>query len=213
MKQSALRVAIFVIANYAVMARAGGLESLENFLKATRSGRAEFTQQVSAPARQGQAARTRNSSGRFEFVRPERFRFSYRKPFEQTLVADGRTLWLHDPDLNQVTARPQAQALGATPAALIATASDLRALQADFVLTEEPAQDGQQWVLATPRQADGAVQRVRIGFRGAELSTLEILDSFGQRSLLSFSQFQANPALDPGLFQFRPPPGADLIRP
>ena len=51
------------------------------------------------------------------------FCFDYRKPFEQTIVADGQTLWFYDVDLNQVTQRPQAQALGNTPAALLASGS------------------------------------------------------------------------------------------
>jgi outer membrane lipoprotein carrier protein len=102
-------IATFFIAACALSARAAGMESLENFVKSARSGRAEFTQVVTAPAREGQAARSKTSSGTFEFSRPNRFRFNYKKPFEQTIVADGQTLWLHDIDLNQVTSRKQAQ--------------------------------------------------------------------------------------------------------
>ena len=36
---------------------------------------------------------------------------------------------------------------------------------------------------------------MRIGFRGKELAAVEILDSFGQRSVLQFSQYAANVAL------------------
>ena len=181
------------------------------------SGRAEFTQVVTTPARDGQAARSKTSSGRFEFLRPNRFKFVYRKPFEQTLVADGQTLWLYDVDLNQVTARQQAQVLGSTPAALIAAAPDLRALQADFTLAAAPDQDGLQWVVATPKTKDSQLQVIRVGFRGAEkmaeLAALEILDSFGQRSRLTFSQMEINPRLSAEVFQFKPPKGADVIRP
>ena len=115
-------------------------------------------------------------------------------------------------DLNQVTARKQAQALGATPAALIASAADLRALQNDFVLADAPDRDGLQWVLATPKARDGQLQSVRVGFRGAELAVLEMLDSFGQRSVLTFSSFQSNVAIEAASFQFKPPAGADVIR-
>ena len=204
--------ALILIAIAPCWAWAGGMESLENFVKTTKSGRADFTQAVTAPPKDGAGARTRTSTGSFEFARPNRFRFSYRKPFEQTIVADGQTLWLHDLDLNQVTARKQAQALGATPAALIASAADLNALQADFSLVDAPARDGLQWVLATPKARDGQLQSVRIGFRGADLAVLDMQDSFGQRSVLTFSLFAANVALDPSTFVFKPPPGADLIR-
>ncbi|MFT3777911.1 MAG: outer membrane lipoprotein chaperone LolA [Ottowia sp.] len=195
---------------------AGGLGSLEQFVKATRSGKAEFTQEVTAPAKQGQPPRTKTQSGSFEFQRPGKFRFDYRKPFEQTIVADGQTLWLHDVDLNQVTARKQEQVLGSTPAAIIAAAPDLKALEKDFTLAEEPDQDGQQWVKATPKASDGQLRSIRVGFKpganGPQLGTLDILDNFGQRSVLRFSAFEVNAAVAAGSFQFKPPAGADVIR-
>ena len=191
---------------------ADGLSALENFLRTVRSGRADFTQSVTTPAREGQAPRVRQSSGRFEFQRPDRFRFAYQKPFVQTLVADGRTLWLHDPDLNQVTSRPQVQALASTPVALIASAPDLIALRQAFELSAAPDRDGLQWVLAVPRQRDGALREVRLGLRGNELAALDIVDGLGQRSQIRFTQVETNIALQGDAFQFRPPAGADVIR-
>ncbi len=194
-------------------AQADGLEALENFLRTARTGRADFTQVVTAPAREGQAPRARQSSGSFEFQRPQRFRFTYRKPYAQTIVADGQTLWLYDPDLNQVTARRQAQALGTTPAALIAAAPDLAALRQEFDLAPAPDRDGLQWVQATPRVRDGPLRGMRVGFRGADLAALEIQDSLGQVSVLRFGRLEINVTLAPETFQFRPPPGADVLRP
>ena len=193
-------------------AMAGGLESLEVFIKSAKTGRADFTQTVTAPTKEGQPARTKTSSGQFAFQRPGKFRFDYQKPFVQTIVADGKTLWLYDADLNQVTERQQAQVLGQTPAALIAAASDLRALQADFTLTDQPERDGLQWVKATPKARDGQLQSVLVGFDGNALAALEILDSFGQRSVLKFSQVELNPALPAGTFDFKVPAGADVLR-
>lgn len=191
---------------------AGGLESLETFVKTVKSGRADFTQTVTAPAREGQPGRTKTSTGTFEFQRPGKFKFDYQKPFAQNIVADGKTLWLYDADLNQVTQRKQAQALGATPAALIAAAPDLRALQADYTLEGAADRDGLQWVKATPKSRDGQLQSVQIGFQGEALSALEILDSFGQRSVLKFGKVEVNPSLPASTFQFKVPSGADVIR-
>ena len=200
---------VFLVAN----AFAGGLESLEAFIKNAKSGRAEFTQTVTPPVREGQAnARVKSSSGTFEFQRPGKFRFDYKKPFAQTIVADGQTLWLFDADLNQVTQRKQQQALGSTPAALIAAAADLRALQADFTLEAQPERDGLQWVKATPRSKDGQLQSVQVGFQGDALAALEILDAFGQRSVLRFGKVDVNPALPASTFEFKAPAGADVIR-
>ncbi|WP_038206824.1 outer membrane lipoprotein chaperone LolA [Xenophilus azovorans] len=196
----------------AAAASAGGMDSLEAFVKNAKSGRAEFTQTVTPPPREGQAQRAKTSTGSFEFQRPGRFRFDYRKPFAQTIVADGRTLSLYDADLNQVTQRAQAQALGSTPAAIIASAADLRALEADFTLEEQPERDGLQWVKATPKSRDAQLQSVQIGFQGEALAALDILDAFGQRSVLRFAKVELNPALPADTFQFKPPAGADVIR-
>ena len=194
------------------VAHASGLDALQTFVKTARSGRADFTQVVTAPPRDGQQARTRTSTGTFEFSRPNRFRFDYRKPFAQTIVADGKTLWLYDVDLNQVTARPQAQVLASTPAALIAAAPDLGSLRKDFDLADVPDRDGLQWVQATPKTKEGQLTSVKVGFRGDELSALEILDSFGQLSVMKFEHLQLNAAVPAGTFDFKPPQGADVIR-
>lgn len=205
-------IAMFLIAAGAGNTWATGLESLEKFVKTVKTGRTDFTQVVTAPPKDGQAARTKKSSGSFEFSRPGRFKFVYKKPFEQFIVADGQTLWLYDVDLNQVTARKQAQALGSTPAALIASASDMSALQADFTLTAVPDSDGLEWVQATPKAKDSSLQYVRVGFKGADLAALDILDSFGQLSSMRFTTLQSNVALESNSFAFKPPAGADLIR-
>ena len=191
---------------------AGGLESLETFVRTVKSGRADFTQTVTAPAREGQPGRTKTSSGTFEFQRPGKFKFDYQKPFAQVIVADGKTLWLYDADLNQVTQRAQAQALGSTPAALIAAAPDLKALRADFTLDSASDRDDLQWVKATPKNKDGQLQSVQVGFQGEALAALEILDSFGQRSVLKFGKVEVNPSLPASVFDFKPPAGADVVK-
>ena len=194
-----------------------GLQSLENFVKNTRSGRASFSQVVTSPAKEGQVAKTKTSSGSFEFLRPNRFKFLYKKPFEQSIVSDGQTLWLYDVDLNQVTARSLAQSLNGTPAAVIAAAADLKGLEADFTLTALPEKAGLHWVQATPKTKDGQLQNISVGFKvtdkGSELAMLEILDSFGQRSVMTFSQFEVNPTLAPASFQFKPPAGTSTTVP
>lgn len=205
-------ITAILIAASAPLASADGLKSLETFLKGSQAGRADFTQTVTSPPKEGQAARSKTSSGSFEFQRPGRFKFVYKKPFEQTIVADGQTLWLYDADLNQVTQRPQAQALGTTPAALLASAADLQALRADFALENAPDQDGLQWVQASPKAKDGQLQSVRVGFAGEQLAALEILDSFGQRSVIRFARLQTLPSLPAGTFLFKPPAGADVLR-
>jgi outer membrane lipoprotein carrier protein len=213
-----LATAIMVMCAGSSRAWADSLDTLSQFLQSTRSGRADFTQTVSMPPREGQAVRSKVSSGQFAFLRPARFRFDYQRPFPQTLVGDGTTLWVYDVDLAQVTARSQDKTLSATPVAVIAAATDLNALQREFSLQAQPDQEGLQWVLATPRSREAAVQSLRVGLKvqaqGVSLERLEIMDAMGQRSLLQFARFEINPAgLGVGAFQFTPPPKVEVLRP
>ncbi|MBF6631875.1 MAG: outer membrane lipoprotein chaperone LolA [Comamonas sp.] len=191
---------------------ADGLQSLENFMRNAQAGQAQFTQTVTAPAKDGQTARSKTSSGEFAFQRPGQFKFIYTKPFEQTIVADGKTVWLYDVDLNQVTQRKQADALGSTPAAILASAHDLSGLKKDFALKSAPDADGMQWVEATPKVADGQLKSVRVGFAGDTLAAMDILDGFGQRSVIRFNNLQVLPSLPAGSFKFEVPAGADIMQ-
>ena len=200
------------------VAHADSMDSLAQFLKSTRSWRADFVQVVTAPAKEGKPLRSKTSSGVFAFIRPSVFRFDYSKPYVQNIVADGQQLWLFDTDLNQVTVRNQAQTLGSTPAALIASAQDITSLSKEFSLKAAPSDEGLDWVVATPKIKDAGLQSVRIGLRmdagQAVLSQLEIIDAFGNRSQIRFSRVEVNPAnLTMANFTFVPPKGVDVVRP
>ena len=184
-------------------ARADAVDTLREFVRDVKSGKAAFTQVVTST----DGARKKLSSGDFEFARPNRFRFHYTKPFEQLIVADGQKVWIYDADLNQASSRRISQALGSTPAALLAGAS----LEPEFTLAAQPSAAGLDWVMATPREKDGQFQRMRVGFRGRELAVVEITDSFGQLSRLDFGGFVANPPVQAERFRFVPPAGADVV--
>lgn len=209
MRKQILAVLVALVAG---TVHAAGLDALEAFIKNAKSGRAAFTQVVTAPAKGEQPARTRKSSGTFEFSRPSKFRFDYQKPFEQVIVADGQTLWLYDPDLKQVTSRKQAQVLGSTPAAVIASAPDLATLRKDFDLQAAPDKDGLQWVAATPKDREGQLRSMLLGFRGNELARLDITDGFGQVSQITFDRMELNAQVPADRFQFKPPQGAAVVR-
>jgi outer membrane lipoprotein carrier protein len=193
-----------VLLGAAWAARADAVDSLREFVRDVKTGKAQFTQTVTSP----DGAKKKTSSGSFEFARPNRFRFVYTKPFEQAIVADGTKVWIHDTDLNQVSSRKFDQAVGATPAALLAGGG----LEKDFDVSALPSQAGIEWAQALPKVKDGATfQSLKIGFRGKDLAAIEVLDSFGQRSLLQFSQWQPNATLDAQAFRFVVPKGADVI--
>lgn len=182
---------------------ADAVDSLREFVREVKTGKAQFSQTVTSP----DGAKKKTSSGSFEFARPNRFRFAYTKPFEQVIVADGQKVWIYDADLNQVSSRKLSSAIGATPAALLAGGN----LEKDFELSPLPAADGLEWAAAKPKAKESAFDSLKVGFRGKELAAVEIVDSFGQRSLLQFSQFKPNVPTAADAFRFVAPKGADVV--
>ena len=194
---------LLALCSAAFSAQADAVDTLREFVREVKTGRAQFSQTVTSP----DGAKKKTSSGSFEFARPNRFRFAYTKPFEQVIVADGQKVWIFDADLNQVSSRKLSAAIGATPAALLAGGN----LEKDFELSPLPAADGLEWAAAKPKAKESAFDALKVGFRGKELAAVEIVDSFGQRSLLQFSQFKPNVPTAADAFKFVAPKGADVV--
>lgn len=193
-----------LVALWTGVACAGAIERLDQFMSRTQSARGEFEQRIYDRNRR----LVQQSSGTLAFQRPGKFRWSYAKPYPQLIVGDGERIWIYDEDLKQVTVRKLDAALGATPAALLAGDND--AMKA-FVLREEAPEAGLEWLSATPRNKETNFERIRMGFSAAGLERMELADAFGQTTDLRFIALDRSPGLDPGLFQFVPPPGADVI--
>jgi outer membrane lipoprotein carrier protein len=187
---------------FSTSASANGLDQLKSYLNTAHAARGEFTQTVIA--RSGR--KPQQSSGSFAFQRPGKFRWIYEKPYAQLLVSDGEKFWSYDQDLNQVAVKKIGQALGATPAALLAGES----LDKNFVLKDAGESDGIAFVEATPKTQDATFERIRIGLVGNQPRVMEIHDNFGQITLLRFTRFVSNPDLAADLFRFVPPKGADV---
>ena len=189
---------------FTLPARADGLAQLRQFMEGTRSAKGSFTQQVySRSGRKPQQA-----TGSFAFSRPGKFRWVYEKPYAQVLVGDGSKLWAFDQELNQVTTKKLGQALGNTPAAILAGDNSL---DKNFVLKDAGDADGLEWVEATPKSDDSSFERIRMGFAGGQLKAMVLHDNFGQTTALQFGQMERNPAIDPAQFRFVPPKGADVV--
>ena len=197
-----IRNALFAaVALSCASAFATATDELRDFVKTVKSGKSTFTQTVTAPN-----GKQKVSNGSFEFSRPNRFRFVYEKPYAQTVVGDGTKVWIFDPDLNQASSRKTGDALANTPAALIVS-NDIDKV---FTLADQPSRDGLDWVLATPKQAEGTVRSLRVGFKNHALAQLEIDDRFGQKSMIVFNAFEPNAKLAADTFVFTPPKGADV---
>lgn len=177
---------------------------LQAFVASTKGLKANFTQTVLDRA----GRKTQDASGNLFFSRPGKFRWVYQKPYAQLIVGDGKKVWIHDEDLDQVTVRKLDQALGDSPAALLAGDNNIEKL---FSLKEGGSKDGVEWLEATPKSKEGSFEMVRMGFKGDDLHAMELKDNFGQTTLLRFSNLQRNPPFGPSLFRFSPPKGTDVI--
>ncbi len=183
---------------------AGGVDALKTFIGDTRTAKAVFSQTVL-----DQNGRLRQKSeGTLAFSRPGKFRWVYQKPYEQLIVGDGSRLWIYDADLEQVTVRKLGDALGSSPAALLAGSNDI---EKHFTLKDAGSSEGLQWLEARPRSKESSFETVRMGFAGNTLAAMELRDSFGQTTLLKFSGMMKNPAVNASEFKFTPPKNADVI--
>jgi outer membrane lipoprotein carrier protein len=185
-------------------ARAAGIDQLRAFLAQTKTARGEFSQRVGSRS----SPKTQNSSGTFVFQRPGRFRWTYAKPYEQVIVADGETLHLFDKDLNQVTVKKLAGAIPASPASILFGSNQF---EKDFEVRDGGLRDELEWIVATPRAKDTPFEKIEIGFRDGLPAAMHLVDSFGQTSQLRFSKVERNPVVDAQTFRFTPPPGADVL--
>ncbi len=199
-----LLAALWAHVTFAASDPAAGRQKVEGFLKDLQSLQAQFKQTLTD--RNGQTME--QASGTLAIRRPDRFRWDYREPNEQVIVADGARIWLYDADLEQVTVRKLDDTLSATPAMLLSGQGNL---ETNFNVTQTSQEGGVFWVRMQPKRDDTDFKWVRLGFDGATLKFMELADKLGQTTHLEFAQLERNPALDPSRFTFTVPPGADVI--
>ena len=184
---------------------ADSIARVDAYLATLSTLTADFVQVVQD--KQGQV--TERASGTLSISRPNRFRWDYQQPYAQTIVADGRKLWLYDPDLEQVTVRSLEQGLGATPAMLLSGSGKVGDA---FSAGPIDQQQGLTWYRLSPKQKGSDFERVSLGFDSRnELAAMELVDKLRQTTTIEFSRVKRGAALGDSLFRFVPPNGADVI--
>ena len=199
---SALTAALLLAISTA--ANAGARDQLDAFSKGLKGLDGQFSQQVFDPRGKQKEA----STGRVAVSAPRLFRWEYVKPYPQLIVADGKTVWVYDPDLQQASKRPQGVEEASSPLAILL---DPAKLDRDFTVKEAGASNGIEWLQLTPKQADAAFKTAKLGFGKAGLAEMEYVDALGQRTKISFSGWKRNPAFAKGTFTYVPAKGVDVI--
>jgi len=181
-----------------------GLRLVESFLSdvVTMSGR--FEQQLVDADNDV----VEESSGTLNIRRPGRFRWAYNEPYQQVLVADGLNIWSYDIDLEQVTVKAQADALGSTPALLLGGST---AVLEDFDYIGSFSDRGTVWARLRPKDRDSGFSKVELGFTGGELTRMLFEDNLEQTTLIALFDVSFNQAIDDQVFQFVPPAGVDVV--
>jgi outer membrane lipoprotein carrier protein len=200
-----LALALLFAAFAASAAEPDAVARTEAYLEGLETLSAGFVQVV----RDREGRITDRATGSLYISRPDRFRWEYRDPYLQTIVADGRRLWLYDAELEQVTVRALEAGLGSTPAMLLSGSGRVSdgfeavAVQRDGDLT---------WCRLKPRETTSDFESVSLAFTGTgELVAMQLEDKLGQSTEIGFNDVRRNTVLDKGLFRFVPPPGADVI--
>ncbi len=185
-------------------AQAGAIDQLHQFLQSTKTLKAEFAQTVIAK----NGRKPQQSSGQVAISRPGKLRWDIQKPYPQLVVGDGEKIWIYDPELKQVTIRKAGQAIGGSPAALLAGSNEL---EKNFKLSEAGESEGFNWVEAIAKADDSGFEKIRLGLVGSDLRAMELYDNFGQTTLIRFSRLERNATLPAATFKFTPPAGVDVV--
>ncbi|MDP2185179.1 MAG: outer membrane lipoprotein chaperone LolA [Xanthomonadales bacterium] len=186
-------------------AMAAARDQFNQFTQGIKVLDGQFSQQVFDP--QGQLSES--SSGRIALAKPRQFRWEYAQPFPQLIVADGKHVWVFDPDLEQVSVRQQSLEEQQSP---LAGLIDPAVLERQFKFAEGGDHDGMRWLVLTPLQGDDAqLRQAWLGFGDGELRQMELRDALDQRTVIVFTNWRRNPKLAADTFRFTPPEGADVI--
>ena len=185
-------------------ANAGARADLDAFTHGLKGLQGGFAQTVY----DSNGAKKEYSTGRVSLSAPRLFRWEYVKPYPQLIVADGKNVWVHDPDLQQVSKRPQGVEEASSPLAILLDPSKL---DRDFVVKEAGKTGGVEWLELTPKQAEAPFKSARLGFANKGLAQMEYVDALGQRTRISFTGWKRNPVFARGTFVYVPQKGVDVI--
>jgi outer membrane lipoprotein carrier protein len=205
-----MRFLTVMLLAFAASANAADDTPLDRYLAQLKTLRAEFLQTVT----DGRGTTVQKAEGKFVILRPGKFRWELtptthgRSQTPQLMIADGKNLWFYDRDLEQVSVKPAATSLTATPASLLSGQGDIREL---FRVSDAGKHDGFDWVLVSPRKPDADFREARFAFDHLNLRRMVLKDKLGQTVSLDFTDSERNAPVADAEVTFTPPAGADVI--
>ena len=189
---------------FSSIACAGALDRLQTFSGQLKTFQAGFVQTLY----DADSNPLEESRGAVILKRPGKFRWDYRAPYVQSIIADGEKLWIYDIDLEQVTVKKLDQALGNAPIMLLRSNQPL---DTDFELRDLGEREGLEWVELLPKMRDTDFEKIFMGLSESGLEVMELRDQFGQATQIRCNNFEMNVPADDSLFEFTPPAGVDVV--
>ena len=185
-------------------AATGARARLDTFANGLRSLSGNFSQTVY----DAHGNITGSSHGTLALQAPHLFRWQVTDPYQQLIVADGKKVWVYEPDLQQVTVRDQGAEEAHSPLTIL---TDLSQLDSEFKATDAGTRDGLEWLRLVSRSKDPQFEYADIGFDSSGPRRMVFKDTLGNRTEIAFSGWQRNPSLPADTFTFVPPKGTDVV--
>ena len=177
---------------------------LERFTNELDGFQADFTQTVKS-----QDGRIQDRTfGKVWLQTPDKLRWVYLGEFPETIVADGKNIWIHDESLQQVTVRPQSDQTADSPLMILA---DVSQLDSQFQVTELGDYEDMLLLELKSLDSESQFERILLGLDSNGIRMMAMEDAFGQRTEIHFENIQKNQPADPQLFSFTPPEGSDVV--
>lgn len=184
---------------------ADALQELLALLEPVKGIQASFTQEV----QDAKGVTQQQNKGELKAMEPNQFYWETAEPFPQKIITDGKTLWVYDPDLQQVTIKPFEENYSKTPAMLFAGNATIIGQQ----FTVEKIQGAAQGFRLLPKQQQRDLfVSLDIVFEKSLPASMTILDAMQQKTAIYFSNVILNPALPSAAFHFEAPAGVEVIK-
>ena len=151
------------------------------------------------------------ASGRVYVRYPGMMRWEYEKPERQAIITDGNKLWIYRPMDNQVmTGNAPVFFRDGKGASFL---SDIRLVRQKFTITAHPPENEYLYELRlVPREKTLNISQIRLYVvpRAFTIARIVTLDDYGDDTRIDIVNTQFNVELDPALFKFDIPKGADV---
>ncbi len=179
-------------------------------LQARYDATLDLSAQVTQEIDMASLGKTLTARGSLRFKRPGRMRWEFTNDHPQTIVADGRTLWLYQPEEKQVLKASFESAFrSSTPVSFL---TGLGKITRDFDVTLESGTADLVYLRLRPRDAaDVGSLRLGVDRATADIRLAEVRDPLGNTTRLRFDDIRRNTGIDDSVFHFEVPQGAEVV--